>query len=67
MATTPKNQAKPEVEKTATFVVASPILFNAATERAEIGDEIELTEAQAVSYGQAVKAKAKPKAEDAKT
>lgn len=44
-------------EPTATFVVVSPILYSAATKRAEIGEEIELTEAQAAGYGLAVKAK----------
>ena len=42
----------------ATYVVVSPILYDAATKRAEPGEEIELTEDEALSYGAALKPKA---------
>lgn len=52
------SRAEAAPEATETYVVVSPILYSAATKRAEVGEEIELTDAQAAGYGYAVKPKA---------
>lgn len=49
--------ARAAAAEKAAYVVTSPLLHNAATDRYEIDDEIELTEVEAESYAGAVKLK----------